>query len=185
MNPRKTYVLILAGAALWCALIFLAPYLASVSSPAGEFVYRSFHPICHQLPERSFHIFGEKFAVCSRCSSIYFAFLAGTLVLPFIRISGNSFLQHSGDTLFRGITARSVFIVALLPMVLDVGLDMIGLHESNVITRTLTGVAFGFIVPFIVVPAALEGVQPARRTGGQLSTTKPSIIEHQKGVSNA
>ena len=192
MNPRKTYVLILTGAALWCGLILLAPYLASVASPLSEFVYRSFHPICHQLPERSFHIFDEKLAVCSRCSSIYVAFLVGILAYPFIRLPNNPFLQHSNAPVLHNLTKPSVLIVTLLPMVIDVGLDMVGLHESDAVTRTLTGTLFGFVVTFFVLPAALEGVQPGCRlptgqagTGGQLSSLKPSIVEHQKGISNA
>lgn len=150
--PRRTYLILLAGATAWCAAILLAPYLASASSWYTEFLYRFFHPICHQLPGRSFHLFGEPLGVCSRCASIYFAFLAGTLAYPFFH---RRVVRPVHDMLH----PRNVLMVAVLPMVLDAGLEMLGLRESTFLTRTLTGGVFGLVVPFIILPAALEGVQ--------------------------
>ena len=167
-TSRKTYALILAGALLWCGSILLAPYLAASSSPLAAYVYQAFHPICHQLPERSFHLFGAKLAVCSRCASIYFAFLFGILLYPCVRTLSNIQTPH-----------RNILVVALLPMLIDVGLDFVGVHASTFFTRTLGGTLFGIVVPFFVLPAAIEGVQ-------QLVTQKQiTIVEHQKGIFHA
>ncbi|MBI5470929.1 MAG: DUF2085 domain-containing protein [Ignavibacteriae bacterium] len=223
MTSRTTYFVILGGAILWCGLIFLAPYLASVESPMNVFIYRTFHPICHQLPERSFYMFGEKLAVCSRCASIYFAFLVGVLAYPLVVLLTRpshsvsrrflwgrrirSFISSRDQILMEdsqrdrrsshrdsslrpdsrsnqdfvqndNTPPRFILFSALLPMVIDVGLDMLGLHESTFVTRSLTGALFGCVVVFFVVPTALEGVY-------QLSSPKPTIIDHQKGISNA
>ena len=63
--------ILLAGAAIWCAAIVAAPIFHLT------FVYDFFSVICHQDPARSWRVAGAPFAVCIRCSSIYFGFLAG------------------------------------------------------------------------------------------------------------
>lgn len=150
--PRITYTVILFCTFVWCATIFLAPYLESLSSPFAGLVYRAFHPICHQLPERSFHVFGEKLAVCSRCSAIYLAFLIGVLAYPFVGRLTNASSRYAAPS-------RTVLLLALIPMVIDVGLDFLAIHESSFVTRTITGALFGIVIPFFIVPAALEGVE--------------------------
>lgn len=150
--PRTTYLVILAGALAWCTAIVAAPYLAASSSKLSVSVYQVFRPICHQLPERSFFLFGEKLGVCSRCSSIYVAFLAGTLLFPF--------LHRRITPLFRNSThTRLVLFAVLLPMLLDVVAEFAGIHDSTFLTRTLTGTMLGLVLPFVILPVAIEGVQ--------------------------
>ena len=147
-SSRRTYAVILVGSAIWCGTIILAPFLAASSSPLSGFVYQFFHPICHQLPERSFYLWGEKLAVCSRCSSIYFGFLFVAVLYPFIRSVSNPIVPH-----------RNWLLLTLLPMLIDVSLEFFNLHNSTFVTRTITGAVFGGIVPFYVLPAAIEALQ--------------------------
>ena len=67
---NKTYAALVAGSTLWCTSIIAAPLFG------WDSVYSFFSKICHQDPTRSWHVAGEPFAVCIRCSSIYFAFTA-------------------------------------------------------------------------------------------------------------
>ena len=67
---NKTYAALVAGSTLWCMSIIAAPVFG------WDSVYSFFSKICHQDPTRSWHVAGEPFAVCIRCSSIYFAFTA-------------------------------------------------------------------------------------------------------------
>ena len=67
---NKTYAALLAGSTIWCLSILAAPVFGL------RWVYQVFSIICHQNPSRSWTIAGEPFAVCIRCSSIYFAFTA-------------------------------------------------------------------------------------------------------------
>ncbi|MEO8166843.1 MAG: DUF2085 domain-containing protein, partial [bacterium] len=136
------------GAAVWCGAIILAPFLAASSSPLSVVVYQFFHPICHQLPERSFSLFGEKFAVCSRCSSVYFSFLFVAALYPFVRSLTTPAIPH-----------RNWLLLSLLPMLIDVGLEVLNLHDSTFATRTLTGSAFGAVVALYILPAAIEAMQ--------------------------
>ena len=82
MNKKIIYFTVLLLSFIWCFSIILAPYLKANKSGYNIFIYFFFSRICHQLPERSFYIFGEKFAVCERCTSIYFSFFVGTVLYP-------------------------------------------------------------------------------------------------------
>src|SRR3974377_1510416 len=84
-TARLTYAAIVAGAALWCALILLDPaaLLFPRLAPLRAVLYAFFSPLCHQIDSRSIHLLGAPLAVCGRCSSIYFAFLLGTIAYPF------------------------------------------------------------------------------------------------------
>jgi uncharacterized membrane protein len=70
VRPLKklTYTALLAGSTMWSLSIILAPLFGLTG------VYQFFSSICHQNPSRSWHLAGEPFAVCIRCTSIYFAF---------------------------------------------------------------------------------------------------------------
>lgn len=144
--PRSTYAAFLVGALIWCLAIVAAPLLAG--SPAGQTLYQSFHQICHQLPERSFHLEGEKLGVCARCSSIYVAFLVGVAAYPFFKSLGDV-----------RIPGRALLFAAMLPMLVDVGLSVLNIHESSLVTRAITGSVFGIVMPFIILPVGIEAVQ--------------------------
>jgi len=60
---------------LWCLAIFAAPVFH-----LGP-IYLIFSTICHQLPDRSWHIHGGQLGLCIRCTSLSLGFLAGLLLL--------------------------------------------------------------------------------------------------------
>lgn len=93
MNKKIIYFSIILLSFIWCFSIILAPYLKATKSGYNIFIYFFFSRICHQLPERSFYIFGEKFAVCERCTSIYFSFFVGTVFFPLIRKIKTEYLK--------------------------------------------------------------------------------------------
>ena len=150
VRPGAVYVAILGGTALWCGLIVLAPLLEAAgeqwSGPAGA-LYTFFHRICHQLEGRSLHLAGQPLAVCARCSAIYFAFFAGTLLYPLLYP-----LRTTGQP------PRAVLVLAGLPMLLDVLAGLTGFHEATIATRVATGSVAGLILPFFLLPAAIGAV---------------------------
>ncbi len=150
-SDRITYSVLLGGAIAWCSLIVLAPVCASssgMSSTVAGWIYRIFHPICHQMDDRSFHLLGHPFGVCIRCTAIYGSFLAGVILFPFVRSLSNPELP-----------SRWVIGLCVLPMVIDVLASVTGLHASNAVTRVFTGSVTGAVFAFVIVPAALEGVR--------------------------
>ncbi len=143
---RTAYVLFLAGAFLWCLLIFLPPIDSMASHPPGwasSLSYRFFSTICHEQDARSFHVAGIRLAACSRCTAIYVSFLLGIL---FWR------------PLSRAIPADPSlwWAAALLPMLADIMLDVLDLHTSGFLSRSLTGGTFGFIAGMILTPLFLK-----------------------------
>jgi uncharacterized membrane protein len=149
------YAIVVAGAFLWCGLIVAAPLLTAgggSGSAIGGYIYGFFHPVCHQFDGRSLHIAGERLAVCSRCSAIYAGFLLGLLMYPAFRPVGK---PH--------VPSRTVLLIAVTPMLLDVALDIIGLHETTMVTRLITGGIFGVLVPYVVMPVVL-GIIHERQT---------------------
>jgi len=148
---RRTYLTVLSGAALWCFLLVAAPLAVSAGPPAslaGEAIYRFFHPVCHQIGERSLQLAGHPLAVCARCSAIYVAFLLGVLVFPLVR----SPYAYTG-------LSRGWIAAALVPMLADVAANLAGWHGAGVGTRLLTGGVFGFAAAFAVLPPGLQAVR--------------------------
>ncbi len=126
-------------------LIILAPYLLHSKSKYGLFIYFIFSPLCHQIPEKSFYLFGFPLAVCSRCTGIYLGFLIGTLIYPFFRNLGNSKLP-----------SPKVFILFSLPMMVDVGGNFFNLWTSLNILRFITGIIWGVILLFYLIPGIVD-----------------------------
>ncbi len=146
-----TYMVILSGGVVWCAGFILAPVLVSWGGAwgiIGSSLYQFFHPICHQLEGRSFHVLGKPLAVCIRCSSVYVAFLSGTLLFPLV-----------GDFTRTLWSRRDTLLYAVLPMVVDVVMDELGIHSSTEVTRLITGTVFGVVVSFYIIPTAQQAVQ--------------------------
>ncbi len=160
-HARTYYVLLLTGAFLWCVLIFLPSIETFAGHSPGEassFSYRVFSSICHQQHSRSFEVAGARLAVCSRCTAIYVSFLFGII-----------FWRG-----FRGTIPSSpplAWATALLPMLADVALDMLGIHGSDYVTRSLTGGWFGLISGLILTPLFVKACSDLH-----------SALSHQQGM---
>jgi uncharacterized membrane protein len=132
--------------AVWVMLIILAP-LAKAQGAVGisSSLYTFFGFICHQLPDRSFHIAGEQFGVCSRCFGVYFGLLAGFAVYP----------------LWRPIETveplpRYWLFLSLVPIAIDWSLTMLGIWENTHLSRFLTGLILGVACATFIIPAIVE-----------------------------
>jgi uncharacterized membrane protein len=145
---KQIYLIFLTTTLIWCLLILLPPVLTKAGD-SGKYVseidYKFFGHICHQFDERSLHIAGYKFAVCARCSGIYFGFLFGVLLIQLLK-----------NIKIRNVKYGLCFI--MLPMLIDVGLDFLGIHNSNIVTRTITGLMFGIPSAVIIYPSFEEGI---------------------------
>ena len=146
-TTRRSYSILLSLVALWCGMIVLAPLLQGTSESASSLIYKFFSRICHQLDERSFHVAGAKFAVCIRCSSIYFAFFAGLAFYPFVKGLMN-----------RATPGLRWLFFASIPMFLDVFLSLTGIHTSTDATRLVTGGIFGFALPWYIMPVLFDAL---------------------------
>lgn len=137
------YALLMLIALAWLAVIFLPPWLmAGGHSLSAVSLYRGLSDICHQIPERSFHLLGFPLAVCSRCTGIYAGFVIGLVLYPFCRRLSD-----------QNIPLRGWLLVGALPMLVDFGGDFAGLFVNTFFSRTATGVLLGVVAAFFLLPA--------------------------------
>jgi uncharacterized membrane protein len=151
------------GAVLTIAIlgaIIGAPLLQAGGYPALALkIYRAFSFACHQLPDRSFHLHGYKFAVCSRCTGIYSGLALATLTYPLIR----SFKQTPTPSLVW-------LFLAAAPLAIDWALGFFSLWQNNHASRFTTGALLGAASVFYILPGLIElsyRLTRAKRTRGR------------------
>ena len=167
-------------AAIYVSIPFLAPVLMDAGRSRGAgLIYAVYRPLCHQLPERSFFLFGQqptyvyhelshllggvvplryvgseaigyKVAVCQRCVAIY-----GTILLA--------------GMLF-GVLRRTLmplpikgFVLLIAPMAIDGMGQLVGLWTSTWLTRLLTGALFGAACIWLAYPYVERGMREVHR----------------------
>jgi uncharacterized membrane protein len=78
--PQKVLSSALAvGASLWALAIGTAPLLAAKTGLGAALIYAAGSLICHQLPDRSFHVGEAQLPVCARCAGLYVGAAIGAL----------------------------------------------------------------------------------------------------------
>jgi uncharacterized membrane protein len=139
--------LVSAGTVLGLAsLILVAPIAAADGHNGLAFaIYRAFGTMCHQIPARSYFIDGHKFAVCSRCTGIYFGFAFTLLLYPLVRSLRST-----------ATPPRSLLILATLPLAIDFSLTFFGFWENTHTSRLLTGALLGSVSVFYVMPGIVD-----------------------------
>jgi uncharacterized membrane protein len=100
-----------------------------------------FSATCHRLPERSLVVGGVQMLVCSRCAGIYLGLLTGAL-LP----AGRRVADHS----------NWIAGAVVLPMLLDVATQDLGLRPSWHPARLATGWLLGLGLTLVAVAQLQE-----------------------------
>jgi uncharacterized membrane protein len=130
----------------WVLLILLPPAaMAGGLENLANGAYKGFAFICHQMPDRSFHLFGHKFGVCSRCFGVYFGLLAGFAIYPMIRRV--EIIEPF---------PRFWLFGSMIPIGIDWALTIFGYWENTFTTRFLTGLILGVACAVYIVPALVE-----------------------------
>ena len=132
-------------AAAWLVLVVAAPL---VWTPLATLLYAAGSLICHQLPERSFHVQGSQLPVCARCAGLYGGGALGSVVAATIagRLLGRWRLapmswQWIGTSL------------AALPTIATFVLEWVAGWRISNTTRAISAVPLGGAVAFVVVSA--------------------------------
>lgn len=142
----------------WVALLAVAAFIAGHRNPGvtayglSAAVYEIGSLICHQRPERSFHLWGAQLAVCARCAGIYLGAAAAAGLAPF-----------TSDAAFRTVWSRATLLLAAFaaPTAATLVFEWItGIMPSHAI-RASAGFPLGVIVMLVVlagsaVPSAVE-----------------------------
>jgi len=143
---------------------FLAPYLMAIGMERpAKVVYMLYRLTCHQLPERSFFVFGYKMALCVRCSSLYLSFWGVGLFYGLWRSTPLSRRYRLSP-----LSLKLLFLLAL-PMAIDGAIQLLGLWESTNTLRAITGALAGGGFGLFAYPLLDEGfrstVSPAPGRG--------------------
>ncbi len=162
----KIYIAILA---LFTLPILITPLLAASGNPVAPGLYWFYGLTCHQMVSRAicyfpgagisdctesselvpYRIFqvekgrmeGYAFPVCSRDIGIYLSALFSGILAFFLKKADESEVPNP-----------IWFMLALVPIAIDGGTQLIGLRESTNFLRLLTGAIAGFAFSFYCIP---------------------------------
>lgn len=156
------WVVVASIAVLLIAAIIAAPLAQAHGHPAfASAIYKTFSFVCHQIPERSFHLAGHKFGVCSRCTGLYAGFAIAVLVYPLAR------------SLQRTDTPSIVWLIlATLPLGIDFALGYFSIWENTHLSRFVTGALLSSVAVFYIMPGLIDlSSAMARRFGREARET--------------
>ena len=168
---------------LYVLLPILAPtFMALGWEVAGRAIYLVYRPLCHQLPERSFFLFGQnatytvqelhllgldptasswqrRFFIGSEAAGYKMAFCERDLALyGGMLVAG--LLYGLVRTRVRPLPWRA-YLLAILPLALDGTTQLVGLRESTWGLRLITGLLFGVATAWALYPRMDKTVREA------------------------
>lgn len=198
--------LALANLALFVfvALPFLGPIFMRAGMPgAARLVYTVYLPMCHQLPDRSYFLFGEH-RVYSLEELEAAGVLPGTSILERRRYRGDENLGFKvaicqrdiaiygsmllGGLLYAVMRRRwripklpiKVYLLFLAPIAIDGVSQLIGLRTSNWALRSLTGALFGLATVWLAYPHVQESMDDIIATTEQRLAGQTGQISEPK-----
>jgi uncharacterized membrane protein len=128
-------------AVIWLALLILTSVLPV---PIAGMLYALGSRICHQRPERSFHLFAAQLPVCARCVGIYTGAAIGSL----LALSGSI-----RERLFP-FSPRLLLAAGALPTLMTLITEWSGAWAGGNNVRAAAGVWLGVAIAFVVGRAA-------------------------------
>ena len=133
------------AAVAWLTLLVAAPGLWT---PVAAALYAAASLICHQLPERSFHLEGVQLPVCARCFGLY----GGSAFGSVIGASAGARRRFAHGRMALAQSARWKWtVIAAIPTLATFTLEwVIGWPISNTL-RAVAALPLGFAVAFVVV----------------------------------
>jgi uncharacterized membrane protein len=140
-----------AATVTWALLLPLVPWVASRphATPIGALlviaVYAIGGAICHQLPERSYHLWAAQMPVCARCAGIYAgAAMAAILVSAAPR-------QRRLTDVGSARHLRGLLLAAALPTLATLVYEWTTGHMPAHSIRAAAGVPLGATVAWMVL----------------------------------
>ncbi len=183
-----------AVVALFLALAIAAPLLLAIGATTlARLIYLAYMPTCHQLPERSYFLLGEKpvytveelesRGMPKGLSRFQRRGFYGNEITGYkaafcerdVAIYGSILLAGLAYSLLRRgrrlhALPLKLYVLFLIPLGLDGLIQLLGLHESNWWLRTVTGGLFGAASVWLAYPlveAAMHDV--ARETRSRVT----------------
>ncbi|MCM3765814.1 DUF2085 domain-containing protein [Neobacillus niacini] len=121
--------------------------------------------ICHQLEDRSLMIDGKPLSVCARCTGIYIGIFSTLVYLQLFKRKVNITIPSIKMSFF--------LLLLMVPLIIDGIGSYINLFESNNLRRLITGMCFGFVLPYFLFPLIL---------GKSLKHVSQPVIKNNKDM---
>ena len=142
-----------AGMILFSVLPVLAPILASLGfDGVSNAIFQIYSITCHQMPSRSYFIFGHQMAFCERNTAIYFSMAAAGLAYARLREQNLAPLPWYW------------YLAMIFPMALDGFTQLFGWRESTWFLRGITGALFGVACVWLTFPYLQDSFEEIERT---------------------
>jgi uncharacterized membrane protein len=198
---KRWLVVFNVGMGLYVLLPILAPVLMVGGAPRiGRMLYIVYRPACHQLPERSFFLFGPRHLysleelrgaglVAEGAGPVERQRFLGTPGIGFkaalcqrdLAMYGSMFVAGLAYGLWRLLFPRRplrplklwVFGLLLLPMAFDGGTQLLLLRESNWVLRLITGTLTGVACVWLLYPYLDEAFDDLRRQANKRVHLEP------------
>ena len=103
--------------------------------------------VCHQIPERSFHLAGFQLPVCARCLGIYLGAVAGAGFVLMRASAGQRVVSLAT------VTVRRLAVAAAIPTLVTVALESAGIWYPSNVTRAIAGFPLGGMLALVVMSA--------------------------------
>lgn len=130
---------------VFSTLPVLAPILAALGMDrVANAIFVAYSLTCHQMPSRSYFIFGHQMAYCERNTAIYFSMAFAGLAYARFRHRGLRRLPWHW------------YLLLILPMAVDGFTQLFGWRESTWLLRGITGTLFGAATVWLAFPYLQE-----------------------------
>ena len=185
-RPEMIYALCLAAIFIFCASLFIPPFISFSDEEAGAKLYGLFSPLCHQKISRSSCVFRDSLGYyiddCTPQDGMFVPNDAGQISAMRNGDLGYKFpvctrdlgiyfallLGMAAYPLVRRIEDENVppaiyLVIALIPIGLDGGVQFASdlgilpfVYESSNLTRLVTGAIGGFAAAFYLIPLLMN-----------------------------
>ena len=150
-------------AVAWAVLILLAPWLASGGHGAvlvSAAAYWLGALVCHQRPERSFHLAGAQLPVCARCTGLYVSGALGVIV---------AWWRGRPAPSARASSWRVPLVLATLPTVVTLVVEWWWPAATSKAVRAIAAVPAGVVAGLLLAEfssfrSRLNACEPTRRS---------------------
>ena len=159
MTAGRLRAAFVAAVVAWAALLVVTPWLASrphaspIASALIVAVYGIGSLVCHQLPERSYHVWTAQMPVCARCAGIYAGAVIGAIA-GILRLARGGWPGSSGARHASADDARIVLALAAAPTLATLLYEWTTGDMPAHAIRAAAGVPLGLVVAWLVVAAA-------------------------------
>jgi uncharacterized membrane protein len=176
--------------AIYGGLPFLAPTLMAWGYPRpAQMIYTIYKPLCHQLPQRSFFLFGPRLAYSFEVlqamlgpetladDSLASAFIGNPALgykVAYCQRDTAMYTSMVWAGIVFGLVRRrlrpiplAIYLILLVPMAVDGTAQFFGLYESTWQLRTISGSLFGLGTVWFAYPYLEAGFGEIQRSASE------------------